>query len=151
MTYFFNLFILLHCKQKGYNLFLRLYMQQQSCTICVIIHVHRVMIFVSFCYFSSPPSLPPLFFIYTIHTFSTLASRQPQVMYRHLLIREIIQSLFYWDWLISLSMILSNIFTANAIILFFFMTNIPLCLYTAVSLFIHQLRGIQVGSTIQLL
>ena len=120
---FYNLFIMIHCKQKGYNLFLWLYMKY-SRTICEIIHVHREMTFVSNCYFSFPHHSHPSF-LYTIHPSSILAPLTLPIMYHYLLFKEIIRPLVFWDWLISLSMILSKFIhlPENAIILFLFMTE----------------------------
>ena len=103
-----------------------------SHTIYVIIHVHRVMTLTSFCHFFLPPStLTPLFPLYN-PSFLILASIQPPIMYHHSLIREIICSLVYWDWVISLSMIFSTSLR---------LSNIPSYIYTTVSLSIHQLKA----------
>ena len=103
-----NLFIFIHFKQMGYNLFRWLYMVQ-SRTICVITPIHRKIMSVSICYFSFSHLFHPSF-LYTIHPSSTLASLPSPIRYLSLLIREIIQPLLFLDCLISPSMIFS-IFT----------------------------------------
>ena len=103
-------------------LFLWLYMMWIR-TIRVIIHVHRVMMSVSFHDFSF---FPPSHFLLHILKFphSSLIPHSPAlIIYHSPLIRENIRPLVFW--LISLSMIFSNsihLFT-NAIILFFFMAE----------------------------
>ena len=60
-------------KQMKYMLFLCLYMESRH-TICIIIKLHRVILFDSFySFFSFPPSLPTLFSLYTVLPSSILA------------------------------------------------------------------------------
>ena len=115
-------------------------------TICVIIHVHRVMMTVSFHHLSYPCPLLPLISLYVNFLHSSFLPHFPTtIIYHHPLIRENIQPLVFWDWPISLSMIFSNSnhLPENAIILFFlWLNNIPLCIYTTVLLSMHLLKVI---------
>ena len=67
------------------------------------------------------------------------------VMVQHPLIKENIRALVFWDWLTSFSTKFSNSIhlPTNAMIYSpLWLSNIPLCIYTTLSLSIHLLKGI---------
>ena len=125
------------------------------------------MLFDSFCYFFPsthrshpslpsiqyflPPYLPPSLTL-TLTLILTLPSPPLCVIIHLLAISFFLQ--FFWVWLISLSIIFTNFIHLPANAIFYhslWLSNIPLYIYTTVSLSIHQLKDIYVGSTIWLL
>ena len=123
----------------GYILFLCLYMKQRH-TICVIIHLPRVIVLDSFCYFSLPPT--PLIPLQSPSSLHSCLLPTPY-MCHHPLISEIIRPLFFCNWLTSLSMIFSNFIhlPANAIIVLFMSEQyfiVCVCVYMCIYIYISH-------------